>query len=98
MVNPYHTSLFDPDLPHPTCGSEEPDDCILKLFWEEQFMSNVLLVNSRKAARSRGVDVDDWENFRDDIYRAINQQMSERDGLSEELVRAIQQTKLLGKD
>jgi hypothetical protein len=97
MVNPYQTSIFDADLPHPTCGSEEPDDNILILFWEQQKTANSILVTARKHARTRGLDCEDWRNFREEIFRAIGQQMSERDGLSKELCRAMQQSKLCGK-
>ena len=98
MVNPHHTSIFDADIPYPTCGSEEPSDNILLLFWEEQKDANSVLVTARKAARSRGLDFDNWENFREEIFRAIGQQMSERDGMSKELCRAMQQSKFYGKD
>jgi hypothetical protein len=98
MVNPCQTSIFDADLPHPTCGSEEPDDNILLLFWEEQKTANSILVTARKHAQARGLDSENWQNFREEIFRAIGQQMSERDGLSKELCRAMQQSKLCGKD
>jgi hypothetical protein len=98
MVNPYQTSIFDAELPFPTSGSEDPDDNILMLFWEEQKDTHRVLVAARKHARMRGVGDDNWEDFRDEIYRAIGQQMSERDGLSRELCRAMRESKLCGKD
>jgi len=90
--DPSVTNIMSAPLPHKMHGNVEPEDCLLRIFWEQNKGSNPILVK----ARERGLVA--FEKNRDAVLALFHRMEDTLDPEAQNLARAVLETEMLSND
>tara|TARA_Y100000768_G_scaffold367778_1_gene331158 strand:- start:321 stop:3035 length:2715 start_codon:yes stop_codon:yes gene_type:complete len=90
--DPSVTNIMSAPLPHKMHGNVEPEDCLLRIFWDQNKNSNPILVK----ARERGHVT--FEQNRDAVLALFHRMEDTMDPEQQNLARAVLETEMLSND
>ena len=90
--DPSVTNIMSAPLPHKMHGNVEPEECLLKIFWERNKSSNPIL---KKAVDSGLVT---FEKNRDSVLQLFHRMEDTLDPEQQSLSRAVLETEMLSAD
>lgn len=96
---PYHKSFFTAPMAFSTQGVDVPGDNLCKLFFENEKTRDRSLVRSIELAREDPmVDADNWETHRSVIYTSLQTEMTQHEGLAQQVCDELRALSMAGKD
>tara|TARA_B100000575_G_scaffold64469_1_gene49468 strand:- start:1387 stop:3894 length:2508 start_codon:yes stop_codon:yes gene_type:complete len=90
--DPSVTNIMSAPLPHKMHGNVEPEDCLLRIFWDQNKDSNPILVKARERGRVT------FEQNRDAVLALFHRMEDTMDPEQQNLARAVLETEMLSRD